>query len=44
MRCLVCSRKARLVTLPLVGRRLWLCGTHAPAQMVAVMRELVAHG
>lgn len=44
MTCVICRRKARLVALPLVGRSLWLCRVHAPAQMVSVMRQLVAHG
>ena len=44
MKCTFCSRKARLVTLPLVGRAMWLCSRHGPARVIATMRELVAHG
>lgn len=42
--CVVCGRKARLVTLPLIGRRAWLCRVCGPAQMIATMRGLIAHG
>jgi len=44
MTCVVCHRKARLVQLPLVGRALWLCRIHGPAQVIATMRGLIAHG
>lgn len=44
MRCIICGRAARLVTLPLVGRAQWLCRVHGPARMIATMRELIAHG
>jgi len=43
MRC-PCGRKARLVQMPLIERRYWLCRVCAPARMIATMRTLVAHG
>ena len=44
MTCVVCGRRARLVQLPLVGKALWLCRVHGPAQVIAQMKRLVAHG
>lgn len=44
MKCVVCSRKGRLVQLPLVGRAMWLCRVCGPARVIATMRELIAHG
>ncbi len=44
MTCIVCGHRARLVTMPLIGRAYWLCRVHGPARMLATMRELVAHG
>jgi hypothetical protein len=43
-RCIVCHGKARLVQMPLLDRALWLCRVHGPAQVIAAMRSLVAHG
>lgn len=44
MNCIVCARKGYLVTLPLVGKRLWLCRIHGSARMIATMRTLTARG
>jgi hypothetical protein len=35
---------SEVVTLPLVGRRAWLCRVCGPARMIATMRGLVARG
>jgi hypothetical protein len=39
-----CRRDARLVTLPLTQRRVWVCQFHRPGMTIGAMRELIAHG
>lgn len=44
MRCVICHRKGRPITLPLVGRVMILCARCTPGAMIREMRRLVAHG
>lgn len=45
-RCYVpeCRRRPKLVPMPMLDVRIWICDMHRGQRMVGAMTELVAHG